>query len=280
MVYNERHSNKNDENNTCWILGSFKVFHKGHLNLISEAKKKFNFVNILLIHTPNNFRYLYNLNQKMNNIMRYVDKTDFYELNEENFQKTPNEFINLLKNEYWVKNVVCGSDFKFGYMKSGNTKTLGQYFNVVEIEVDQHKISTSDITQLIQDGEVEKANNLLVEKYYIESEVIHGNKFAKKLGYPTANFKIQKNLIIPRDGVYSTETVHEGRKYNSITFIGTPTKDSTVTHRVETHILGFDEDIYGEIIKVYFKKMIRKPMNLFSKEQIICQIEKDIKKAH
>jgi riboflavin kinase/FMN adenylyltransferase len=233
-----------------------------------------------LIHTTNNFRHLYNLNQKIDNINKFVDKTYCYELNEKNFQKTPIEFINFLKEEYKVENVICGSDFKFGYMKMGNAKMLSEHFNLFEIKLEEDKISTSDILNMVQDGSVEKANELLVERYYIQSEVIHGNKFAKTMGYPTANFKIEKNCIIPADGVYSTQTVHDGKTYKSITFIGTPAKDFTAKHRVETHILSFNDDIYGQIIKVEFIKMIRKPMNLSNKDKAIKQIEMDIKKAH
>ena len=168
--------------------------------------------------------------------------------------------------------VFCGEDFRFGKGRSGSVEDLKKCgkdtgFSVIVIDdvyIDGDIVSTSRIKEAMEDGNVQKANQMLGSPYSISGEVIHGNHLAQGLGFPTANVQFPINVVLPKKGVYLTETVIGQDRYRSITNVGTrPTITEDVLPTAETHILDFCGDIYGESITVYFYEFVR-PEQRFS----------------
>jgi riboflavin kinase/FMN adenylyltransferase len=97
------------------------------------------------------------------------------------------------------------------------------------------------------------------------------------LGFPTANLIPEEYLILPQEGVYITKTLLNGVMYNSVTNVGkNPTFDDVKNLTVETHLLDFQDDIYGKNIEVFFISKLRKEKKFKSKEELLKQIKKDV----
>lgn len=110
----------------------------------------------------------------------------------------------------------------------------------------------------------------------LKGKIIRGKNRGKKLGYPTANFKL--NLEIPQ-GIYISNTKYKNKLYKSVTFIGNSKTFNEDEVMVETHILDFDENLYGNNIKIELHKKIRENYKFGTIKELIARIEKDVEIA-
>jgi len=203
------------------------------------------------------------------------------------------EFIeSILVEKVKVKKVIIGYNYHFGKGQRGDAQTLkdaGKVFDfdveVVEpLRVGETIVSSSKIRNLIQRGEVEEASKLLGRNYPVIGKVVGGEKRGQTLGFPTANLEISDELY-PKTGVYAVEVVWHQKRFNGLANIGSNPTFSAQTSKggepflLEVHILGFNENIYGKEIEVYFKKRIRDEVRFESPSLLIEQIKKDIQWA-
>ena len=188
-----------------------------------------------------------------------------------------NEFIKML-TQINVKNIVCGDDFRFGYKREGDIVDLKKHFKVHIADYTMYndtRVSTSIIKELICDGHVEYASQLLARDYKIIGEVIHGSKVGRKLGYPTANINYSIYLL-PKNGVYVGKVKYKEKEYIGMINIGhNPTINEQKERRLEVHILDFSEEIYGEELEISFIKFIRDEERFSSKDELINRLESD-----
>ena len=127
---------------------------------------------------------------------------------------------------------------------------------------------------------MEEAAQCLTRPFTISGKVITGYKHGREIGFPTANIKAQKEKITPANGVYASTTMIGDKTYPSVTNIGTRptyTDDSDVS--IETHIIGYDGDLYGTDITVGFLRRLRDERQFPSPEELSKQIAADIKEA-
>ena len=135
-----------------------------------------------------------------------------------------------------------------------------------------------EIKTLLKSKKIEEANKLLGFNYYVEGPVIHGLKNGRKINFPTANQEIDEE-ILPH-GVYITRTKVKDKIYKSMTNIGThPTISELDKPIIETHLLDFSEDIYGENVKVEFLTFIREQKKFPSLKELKEQLTQDYIKA-
>lgn len=184
-----------------------------------------------------------------------------------------------------IEKIYLGHDFVFGANKSGNyklAKNLCEEKKVSlilqdEFRLDNHAISSSVVRSSISTGEMGKVNSMLGRPYFLSGRVIKGQGRGKQIGFPTANMDFDKELMIPAKGVYITQTTIHEMTYNSVTNIGiNPTFNMGQIVHIETHLLDFNRDIYGEEMRVSFLKKLRDEKKFSSVNDLISQINSDV----
>ena len=137
-------------------------------------------------------------------------------------------------------------------------------------------ISSTVIRKALEEGKVEEAKGMLGYGYALKGVVVAGNRLGRTIGFPTANMRLYEPLkLVPGRGVYVVEVEVLGKKYRGMTNIGQrPTVGGTFT-TIETHILDFDEDIYGLPLRITFLRRLRDEVHFPSLEALKRQLEKD-----
>lgn len=273
------------------VLGYFDGVHLGHQKLIQEAKKVAKKVSVLTF--SNNFKQL--LSDKIEyQLTSLSDKADYFSLygvdnlfiiNVDlvflNYSKY--QFINLISNKLNPKYVICGEDYSFGKNKEGNAEYLKNYFNAVIVPFylfKDKKVSSRDISQLVSLGEIESANELLNHPYRVCGIVVQGKKNGRKIDLPTANLELDYDYVLPKEGVYITNTLVDSLSFLSITSVSKhPTIEELNKPIIESHILDYNKNIYGKLIYVEFLKYIRPIYKFNDLNDLKKQILKDEKEA-
>jgi riboflavin kinase/FMN adenylyltransferase len=280
-------------------IGNFDGLHLGHVEIINQVKKiakeKKLFSAILTFEphpavffkSKNKFDFrLTSLAQKLQILEEIqVDYAIVLPFNKKFADISANDFAEkILIKTLRVKDLVIGYDFNFGKNREGNFKMLERYdLNLVEIspiKILDKTCSSSRTRELINEGKITEANQILGRNFTIKGLVIQGKKLARQMNFPTANLKTKPHLIKPKFGVYKTKTFipHLNKEFNSITNFGIkPTFDNIGFEPIfETHIFDFNEDLYGKKIHVEFLDFIRPEKKFSSLVELKSQIEKDI----
>jgi riboflavin kinase/FMN adenylyltransferase len=182
---------------------------------------------------------------------------------------------------------VVGYDFHFGQNRSGDIETLQKFcaknqihlIQVPPFEKDGEIVSSSYIRESLKQGHIKKVNELLGRPFYLHGLVEKGFARGRQIGIPTANISFPEFLDI-KTGVYATRVVLHHKKHDSVTNIGlNPTFEDGQKLKVETHIFNFSDNIYGESIRIELHDYIREEKKFSKVEDLIVQIQDDIKKA-
>ncbi|WP_069649560.1 bifunctional riboflavin kinase/FAD synthetase [Caloranaerobacter ferrireducens] len=284
---------------TVVALGNFDGLHIGHQTLIKQivdiAKKEklvstvFTFDNhtTSTIKGRNTPKILISKNRKIALFKELgVELLYMVQFTETLMQFTPLEFVEkVLVDILNVRKVVVGFNFRFGYLAKGDVqylKEIGTKYNfdvivVPPITKDNILVSSTQIRELIRSGKLNLANKLLGRKYSIEGKVIKGRGIGRKLGIPTANILFDSNIVIPKVGVYKTNTIIDGNKFSSITNIGFNPTFSGEKLNIETHILDYSQNIYGKTILIEFIDFIREEKKFDDISKLVEQVKLDIK---
>jgi riboflavin kinase/FMN adenylyltransferase len=138
------------------------------------------------------------------------------------------------------------------------------------------EISSTQIRTALEHGDIDSAEKMLGYAYSLTGAVVAGNRLGRTIGFPTANMKLYEPLkLVPGRGVYAVDVEVLGRKFRGMTNIGTRPTVGGLTTSVETHILDFDEDIYGLPLRVTFLRRLRDEVRFPSLEELKAQLEKD-----
>ncbi len=275
-------------------LGFFDGLHLGHIEVIKRALLKNGLRSV--VFTFNDKTSLPKFSGKKGHcIITHEQKTrifaglgvekvyapDFSDVKD----YSAREFVErILRDELSAAFVVCGYDFRFGKGGEGNPETLkslcaeyGIECSVVPaVAVDGVTVSSTVIRQLIRDGEIEKANRYLGYELSYNLPVQTGSRIGRTIGFPTINQEIPDYMVKPKNGVYKSWTIVEGKTYRSITNIGVkPTVDYKGESLMETHIIGFDGDLYGQRVSVALREFIRDEVKFGSLEELKKQLEAD-----
>ncbi|OLE56022.1 MAG: riboflavin biosynthesis protein RibF [Acidobacteria bacterium 13_1_20CM_3_53_8] len=193
----------------------------------------------------------------------------------------------VVEERLHAKEVYLGRGFAFGHDREGNIKLLRKvskrlrFFadEVPEVRLRGQRISSSRIRQLLSEGRVNLARRMLGRPYGVEGRVIHGDARGHSLGFPTANLRAQ-NRVIPRAGVYVTATLVEGAWRRSLTNVGTrPTFNDAAEPSVETFVMNWSGDLYGDVVRVRFLHRLRDERKFAGLEDLRKQIERDVRRA-
>lgn len=284
---------------TAVAMGIFDGVHKGHRAVFDRAKDYrkdeifpavFTFVTESIMHKHDSqYSFIIPNDKKLSLAdqygMEYVCCPDFADVRDMSAEQFVSE---ILVGKLNAAAVVCGPEFRFGKGASSGTETLRQLgdkfgFTVETVEpvnIDNIKVSSTIIKELISSGDIKKANALLGYSFSVDSTVVHGNEIGRTIDFPTLNQEFLPGQVIPRYGVYATETVFDGTSYASVTNVGVkPTVAGSSPPLAETHILGFSGDLYERNPEVRFNEFIRPECRFGSLEELRAQIRKDIQTA-
>ena len=199
---------------------------------------------------------------------------------------TAREFmVEALQRRLCVDTLVIGYDHRFGHNRSEGFEDYRRYggeigMRVVRAEVcvvDGVTVSSSAIRRFLCGGEVAIAARCLGYEYYREGTVVDGFKVGRRLGFPTANLRVEEpGKLVPADGVYAVRVAVGGRTYAGMLNIGVrPTVDNGGDRSVEVHILRFGGDIYGEHMRVDFVQRIRNEQKFAGTDELVAQLRRD-----
>jgi len=264
---------------TAICLGGFDGIHKGHKALFDQAKTHGKWGTLLFDRNTKGNENLTTQIEKIRLIEECgADYIVIAEFSERFSKRTPEEFVDFLENILKVSHIVCGYDYRFGYMAKGDAKMLKELcmkaeVTILEAVMQQDKpIKSTDIRCLIKNGNIMSANKLLGYNYTISGKVEKGLGNGRKMGFPTANIAYTEEKLLPSDGVYYGKMLGK----NALINVGkNPTFDAR-RRTVEVHIPDFSKDIYGEFVRVEFLEKIRDDIKFDSIDNLIMQINKDI----
>ena len=186
-----------------------------------------------------------------------------------------------------AREVYLGKGFAFGHNREGNIELLKRVGTelgfvageVPEVRLRGQRVSSSKIRELLTRGQVNLARRMLGRPYGVEGRVERGSERGHKLGFPTANLH-PHNRVIPRNGVYVTGTLIDGQWRRIVTNVGLRhTFGNASEPSVETFVLNWDGDLYGDVVRVRFLYRLRAERKFGSVAELKTQIAKDVTRA-
>jgi len=290
--------------NAVITIGNFDGVHLGHQALFSQVSEKASALggtSVAMTFEPHPIRVLKQngqpplitlYEQKIELISRTgLDVLICVPFTLEFASITAQEFVeDLLVKQIGTKAVIVGRDYTFGKNREGNLDLLKNYakrfgFEVITVDwirtkdTQAKRTSSTRIRELVMDGRVAETRKLLGRYYQIRGIVATGrNRGGRLLGFPTANIILQDELC-PKTGVYAVTVEVMHQKYKGVANIGySPTFDDHV-FTVEVFILDFEENIYGQKIRVNFIERIRDEARFSDLSELSRQIQADVTQA-
>ena len=282
-------------------LGVFDGLHVGHqlvMRTVVERAHERNAVPTVVTFDPHPRAVLHpesappllqTLDQKVEGFgVLGIQQTIVVRFTEEFSMISAKDFLrDVVKERLQAKEVYLGKGFAFGHNREGNIDLLtrvGKDLGFVAGEVPEiclrgRRVSSSRIRELLAQGKVNLARRMLGRPYGVEGLVERGAERGRQLGFPTANLH-PHNRVIPRNGVYVTGTLIEGKWRRSVTNAGVrPTFGLETEPSVETFVMNWAGDLYGDVVRVRFLRRLRDERKFGSIEELKAQIEKDVARA-
>ena len=193
------------------------------------------------------------------------------------------DFIeNILIKQLQATHVIVGENFTFGHKAAGNIQLLqaDPRFGTTAVRLEENRgtpVSSTRIRNLIIDGDVERATELLTRPHYVTGPVVHGEKRGRTIGYPTANIGLAQHATIPADGVYAGWLTVGDDRWEAAISIGTnPTFPGIRGRQVEAYALDqVDLDLYDQQAKLEFLFRLRDTLKFESLDELLVQMKQD-----
>ncbi|RKQ37526.1 bifunctional riboflavin kinase/FAD synthetase [Oceanobacillus halophilus] len=285
---------------TVTAIGFFDGVHRGHQKVIKsaimEAKERKMESAVITFHPHpsvvlrkgnHQVKYITTMKEKTRIIKELgVDRLYIIEFSKELSKLSPQEFIDHFIIGLNIKHLVAGFDYTFGHKGSGNMMNISNYSReaftyttIAKVMSENDKVSSTRIRKLLEDGEVEEANYLLNRPFRLDGLVIKGDQRGREIGYPTANLKVDPDLLLPKQGIYAVKVLYNNEILNGMANIGTnPTfTEDKEDLSVEVNILDYKKELYGEELTVEWYKFMRDEEKFDSVQELIDQIDMDEK---
>ena len=195
------------------------------------------------------------------------------------------EFMQLLYEQYKVRMLVIGYDHRFGHNRAETFEDYCRYGRELGIHImqataytqEQDKVSSSAIRRALLSGDVMTAHKYMGYNYFLEGTVVSGYQVGRKIGFPTANLRVDfPYKLIPSIGVYAVRVQVAGQQWKGMLSIGyRPTINNGNDLSIEVHILDFQGDIYNQKMRIEFIEFLRPEIKFDSVDELIAQMHKD-----
>ena len=288
------------KNGTIITIGTFDGVHLGHKKILKQLidkKKQSGLETMVFTFDPHPRKVLFpdqqdlklitNTNEKVSLLSEIgIDHVIVYPFSKAFSEINPDEYIGeILVEKLKAKCIIVGYDHRFGKNRVGGLDLLIKYaekynYEVIEIaaeDINSINISSTQIRKAIESGNIELANQFLGYSFFISGKVSEGKKLGRTIGFPTANISISNaDKIIPKNGVYAVKVEIKNEPFNGMLNIGiNPTVSTTLQLKMEVHLFDFNQQVYGEDIKVSFIYRVRDEQKFSSIEALKNQLELD-----
>lgn len=279
-------------------IGTFDGVHLGHRSLIAGAidvarERRLSSVVVTWDRHPSEIVRPGNVPPLLTSLERKlelleeteVDATAVIEFNEDFSGWSPERFVDeVLVNGLGARSVRVGHDWRFGHKATGDAELLAKLGAQNDFEVDaiqlersgDEPVTSTRIRAAIAAGDMELATRLLGRPFDVDGVVVRGDGRGATLGYPTANLDIDSALARPAQGVYAGRVRVKGGWYRAAVNVGKNLTFGGEVIRVEAYILDFDEDIYGETLRLEFWVRLRDELKFDSVDALIAQMDDDV----
>lgn len=286
-------------NHAVVTQGTFDGVHQGHQQILTEvvqmAREK-NSESVLLTFFPhprlvlypddNTLRLINSIEEKARRVEACgIDHMIVLPFTREFSKMSAMEFLrDVLIDGIGMQYFVIGYDHRFGKNREGSIEDLRELskvfdFEVMEIppqDVENSIVSSTKIRNALLSGDIDTANKFLGYAYTLYGRVVHGRKEGRKLGYPTANIKVEDPFkLIPGDGIYIAQVKVYGKIYNAMMSIGNNPTFGNASWSVEVHIFDFNLDIYEELVEIKMLKRIRDEVKFVNLDSLKNQLQDD-----
>ena len=279
-------------------IGVFDGVHRGHQMLlgrmIEEAQARRLAAGVITFHPhplsvvrPDvQITYLESLERRVELLGELgLDFVSVLQFTSELQQVSALDFCRLLVEEARMRLLVVGEDFRLGRGGEGTVEVLtglGEElgFEVIPVPLlgdgDNH-VSSTRVREALEAGEMESVSQLLGHPFLLRGPVLHGDERGREIGFPTLNVGVSADRWLPPNGVYVTRAYAGEREFHACTNIGVrPTFDGEPKRLVETHLLDFEGDLYGEVVTIELLHHLRAEQKFNGIEQLSEQIQRDL----
>lgn len=283
--------------NPVLTIGTFDGVHTGHQKILQQLKEeavRIKGETVLITFHPHPraivqptkpVKLINTLEEKIELLSQQeIDHLIVVPFTSEFSSLTADEYVrDFLVAKFKPHTIIIGYDHRFGHDRAGDYKLLEKLapvYNYLLKEIPEHivdsiAVSSTRIREAITGGQMGAANDLLGYTFFFGGNIIEGNKLGRKLGYPTANLEVQKEKLIPGNGVYAVEAMYGGRKMKGMMNIGIRPTLTDGLFMIEVNLFDFDAEIYGEYLRVFVKKYMRPEMKFNGLDALKEQIGKD-----
>jgi riboflavin kinase/FMN adenylyltransferase len=286
--------------NPVLTIGNYDGVHIGHRTIIEIVKGKAREIggtSMLMTFQPHPLHVL-RPDKELPSITPVKEKIRLIEeagievllivpFTQEFSQITPEAYVkDILVGKLGIRGLVVGYDFRFGRGGRGDMEGMKKYAEshgfflevVNAVTIGGEKVGSNKIRKLLQNGEVDKANLLLGRPYMIRGAVVHGEGRGRAFGFPTINMKTDFDLV-PPNGVYISEVMVGRERLQSVTNIGYNPTFGGQERSIETFILDYGRDLYGQDVRLFFHVKWREEVRFENAEELRKQIERDVNSA-
>jgi len=202
-------------------------------------------------------------------------------------QLSAREFVRLLKDYLKMGGLVIGPDFALGRNREGDAsqlRLLGQETGfsveiVPPVIVDGEVVSSTGIRRALAQGDMQRVEKLIGRHFSLSGQVVPGDRRGRVLGFPTANLEVAPEQALPSDGVYVTIAYVNHEALPSVTNIGTRPTFGSGKRVVETYVLNYEGQSYGQKLRIDLIERLRDEKRFHTAKELKAQIEQDVEQA-
>ena len=263
-------------------IGSFDGVHRGHRQVLETARGAGTPVTVVTfwphprLVLGNRVDLLSTLERRIELLEEAgVDEVLIVEFTPELAARQPAEFADSILRQIGAKVIVVGESFRFGRAAAGDPTLLRELGFDVRTVATLEGVSSTNVRNLLRDGDVESAARLLGRPPELEGTVVLGDQRGGTLGYPTANLSVPADLLVPAYGIYAGAALG----HRAAISIGVNPHYGGDERRIEPHLLDFEGDLYGRRLVVELWRRLRDERAFSSEAELVAQITRDVEET-